>query len=409
MKRFIALTFLFSLLLLSQTASIWASDPNCITKEELALYNALMAYRKSKGLPQIALSKSLTRVAKAHSDEVLSKKLPNPTHDWSGCKLSEDYNCMWQKPKTMANFSGFGFEISWGGTGTKWATTDVLASWKSSPAHNAVIVEEGTWTDYNWQSVGVSFVKEHGNANANVWFAAEADVTGPPRECGTIPPTNLTEGPPPVPAKKYGQWIKVVNNHPSDLTVWIDAFDPTKGNWTGELEYTIKGKFHTYLAIGEVKVIATKLRIWASAKDGSGDWLRDKDTPQELNEPYTTDPGTYTYTFDPPLPPIGDGKQRERELKVINNTGHDIEVSVRWMTLKDGEWVWEDTMVFPFAKGKTGYLLKNDVPIHGKFAYIWADDKKGDRVWHRDKELHLDIGEEYEDTKLGTFTYTFNP
>jgi hypothetical protein len=187
------MTRLFSFLLLVAMGLVTspvtlASDTGCVTKEEMALYEELMTYRASKNLPRIPLSPSLSKVARLHSDEILRSGLRNPGHDWKSCQLKkENYNCMWLKPKELAGFNGYGYEISWGSPGGPWTTADVLETWKKSSEHNPVIVEQGTWANFGWGSVGVSFVSSSNGSNANVWFAKESDPAGKARLCGQGP------------------------------------------------------------------------------------------------------------------------------------------------------------------------------------------------------------------------------
>jgi uncharacterized protein YkwD len=179
-RLFLLISFGLSVVL---APPVKAVDVNCITQDEMALYEAIMAYRVGKGLNKIPLSASLTKVAKLHSQEVLDNGMSNPTHDWKSCPFT-DPNCMWKKPSELSNFSGNGYEISWGGTGSAWKPADALSSWKGSSAHNAVIVEKDMWADKRWQSFGVSFLTNGSQTNANGWFAREADPTGPPPICG---------------------------------------------------------------------------------------------------------------------------------------------------------------------------------------------------------------------------------
>jgi uncharacterized protein YkwD len=46
-----------------------------------------------------------------------------------------------------------------------------LESWKGSPGHNAVILNEGIWSDSNWKAIGVGIYKGY----AVIWFGEEPD------------------------------------------------------------------------------------------------------------------------------------------------------------------------------------------------------------------------------------------
>jgi hypothetical protein len=210
------MTRLFSFLLLVAVGLVTspvtrASDTGCVTKEEMALYEELMTYRASKNLPRIPLSPSLSKVARLHSDEVLRSGLSNPTHDWKSCQLGGNPSCMWLKPKELAGFNGYGYEISWGSPGDTWTTADVLETWKKSSAHNSVIVEQGTWADFRWGSVGVSFVSSSNGSNANVWFAKESDPAGKARLCVQGPAASAAPAAPAAPENRKGKLVNVAS------------------------------------------------------------------------------------------------------------------------------------------------------------------------------------------------------
>jgi len=80
-------SFLFCLLTLSVLGQEFTSD-------EKVLYELIMDYRVSKGLPEIAVSQSLTKVAQLHSQD-LSENRPDQgncnAHSWSN-------EGMWEAP-----------------------------------------------------------------------------------------------------------------------------------------------------------------------------------------------------------------------------------------------------------------------------------------------------------------------
>jgi len=116
-----------------------------LSEEEKKLYNKIMEYRKENGLPAIALSASLTKVAQLHCKD-LADNIGYLTHSWSNCNYdagnSKTYPCMWLKPSELTQYQGYGYECAHGGTGGYTATAaTALESWKGSPGHNAVIFE----------------------------------------------------------------------------------------------------------------------------------------------------------------------------------------------------------------------------------------------------------------------------
>ena len=165
----------------------------CVSSEEMKLYELIMDYRKSKGLPRIELSKSLTFVAQTHVKDLENN---NPTNGrcnmhswsnkgkWSSCCYTSDHakaSCMWDKPKELTDYQGTGFEIAFGGYGSySAAAKGALDAWKKSGGHNAVIVNSGIWKRYNWQAIGIGIYGSY----AVVWFGSPVDAAGKPTLCG---------------------------------------------------------------------------------------------------------------------------------------------------------------------------------------------------------------------------------
>jgi uncharacterized protein YkwD len=159
----------------------------CISAEEKKLYDLIMMYRKEKGLAAIPLSSALTSVAQLHvkdlSEHAPYKKQGCNFHSWShqgtwkACCYDAAHSkpeCMWNKPREIANFNADGFEIAYGSESLAFVldAEKALEAWKSSKGHNPVMINKGIWKDYTWKSIGVGIYKNF----ACVWFATEADV-----------------------------------------------------------------------------------------------------------------------------------------------------------------------------------------------------------------------------------------
>ncbi|WP_026999245.1 CAP domain-containing protein [Eisenibacter elegans] len=154
-----------------------------LSAEEQELYRLVMEYRKSKGLPAIPLSKSMTFVAQTHAHD-LAENPPNSAagcnmHSWSDkgnwkpCCYTDDHAqaaCMWEKPRELTKYPGYGFEVSYW-SGGKANAAGALAAWKGSSGHNQVIINEGIWAKYNWQAIGIGIVGQY----AVMWFGKEED------------------------------------------------------------------------------------------------------------------------------------------------------------------------------------------------------------------------------------------
>ncbi|WP_230467538.1 CAP domain-containing protein [Lujinxingia vulgaris] len=161
-----------------------AGDPDhpaWTTAEAFELYELIMAYRAENGLPELPLSPSLSAVAAAHVDDLNAH--PETTdgecnlHSWSdqgswtACCYTPDHaeaSCMWDKPRELSDYPGDGYEIS--AMSTFMAPDNALRLWQNSPGHNAVILNEGSWST-PWGAIGVGIAGQY----AHVWFGREAD------------------------------------------------------------------------------------------------------------------------------------------------------------------------------------------------------------------------------------------
>lgn len=174
--------FFLAISIVSLLVTQSAKSQSCLTKDEKQLYDLIMAYRKSKKLASVPLSAKLTKVAKAHVQD-LNKNYEkygkcnfhswSKKGDWSPCCYTDDHAqaaCMWNKPKEIAGYEGNGFEIAfWSSAGAN--ATDALRGWQSSSGHNAVMVNAGIWKDMNWKAVGIGLDGEY----SVVWFGVELD------------------------------------------------------------------------------------------------------------------------------------------------------------------------------------------------------------------------------------------
>jgi hypothetical protein len=159
-----------------------------ISLEEQKLYNLIMEYRRENGLPSIPLSGALTFVAQTHVKDLQTSGLVNGTcnmHSWSNngswtsCCYTSDHakaSCMWEKPRELTNYNGNGYEISYGSYGMNASALGALNSWKGSSGHNAVIINQGIWSNHNWSAIGIGI----SNGYAVVWFGKEVDYSAKP-------------------------------------------------------------------------------------------------------------------------------------------------------------------------------------------------------------------------------------
>lgn len=158
-----------------------------LTDEEKILYDLIMQYRKNNRLPEIPLSTSLTYVAQTHVKDLAINRPDigncnahswSSNGTWSSCCYTPDHaqaECMWKKPQELTKYKGNGFEIACGSNGCcsnfVMSANYALQSWKSSPGHNAVIINQGNWAKQQWNAIGIGLFKGF----AVVWFGHEFD------------------------------------------------------------------------------------------------------------------------------------------------------------------------------------------------------------------------------------------
>ncbi|HAA17794.1 MAG TPA: CAP domain-containing protein [Cytophagales bacterium] len=173
-------SFLLFLGALIISTNAWAQS---LSTEEQKLYDLIMEERALEGLPNIPLSKSLTMVAQTHARD-LENHQPDAGEcnlhswsdqgDWTPCCYTPDHaqaQCMWDKPREITDYTGNGFEISYWSS-RRASAEEALDSWRGSSGHYAVIMNQGTWDDNQWQAMGIGLYGTYGV----VWFGTAKDV-----------------------------------------------------------------------------------------------------------------------------------------------------------------------------------------------------------------------------------------
>ncbi|NME68757.1 fibronectin type III domain-containing protein [Flammeovirga aprica] len=238
-----------------------------LTAEEQKLYQLINEYRNENGLPDIPLSKSLTYVAQRHVWDLETNfefggscnmhSWSDKGEDWSGCCYIEP-QCMWDKPSEMTPYPGYGYEISYGGSGNYKATAEgALQAWKGSSGHNTVIVNQGSWKNIKWNSVGIGIYESF----AVVWFGAEVDPVQDDTKILPEKPTAL-----------------------SASNIFFDAFDLSWANSKDADSYEIQRMESTNWIDAGTAVLPTfafnnldsgsvqEVRVRAVNADGTSDW-----------------------------------------------------------------------------------------------------------------------------------------
>jgi uncharacterized protein YkwD len=162
----------------------------CLNDKEKELYQLIMEYRNEKGLNSISLSPSLSKVAQTHVNDLNENyKLDEKcnAHSWSrkgkwtSCCYTEDHKkaeCMWDKPKELAEYNSKGYEIvSWGFP--ELSALTALKEWQKSPGHNPLLINSGVWEQARWQAIGIGL---RGNYAA-VWFGVMKDTNSEIQFC----------------------------------------------------------------------------------------------------------------------------------------------------------------------------------------------------------------------------------
>jgi len=162
------------------------SPEDHIDANEMALYVALMAYRASKGLPSIPLSKGLTITASRHALDLVNNGMDEVSrHSWSDAKYnpsdSSTTPAITAAPQRLGTgYPGAGYEIlmtSMPSTLLSESSTGfTIDLFINSAPHRALIENTDGWERLEWKAVGISI---HG-AVASIWFGVEVDPTGAP-------------------------------------------------------------------------------------------------------------------------------------------------------------------------------------------------------------------------------------
>ena len=172
----------------SQKKSVPASF--CITKQEKELFNLINRIRKENGKTALALSASLSYVAKTHVNDL---KEHHP--DTSICNLSSWSNkgswtpccynsyvpkplCMKKKPRELTSFPYYGYEfVLYFEDGVDMDSLQKLIY--ETDELIDMILTKGAWKMKKWIIAGVGINQNY----VSVWFAQRKDVIKPPAVC----------------------------------------------------------------------------------------------------------------------------------------------------------------------------------------------------------------------------------
>ncbi len=175
---------------------IFKTDTLTLNDAEIELAQQLNDYRRSKGLRAIALSASLSMVARIHVYDLSEHYQPGKSCNlhswssggyWSSCCYTNDHSraaCMWDKPRELTEYQGDGYEIAFFSNyeynSTAGKIDDALSGWKASRGHHELIVNRGKWADSEWKAMGVGVFGGY----IVVWFGEQTDPAGMPLIAG---------------------------------------------------------------------------------------------------------------------------------------------------------------------------------------------------------------------------------
>lgn len=259
-SRLAFIIFILSFILQGSFKIIVAQDsiPDnfCISEDEVKLYELINNYRKSVGLIEIPLSKSLCYVAKKHANDLQLNKPDTNTcnfHSWSNkgnwtpcCfeKEIKDKSCMLNKPTELTKYPGTAYEIIY--WENKQATAEkAYKQWIETSASRSVFSNYKDWENYEWNAMGIGIYEGF----AIAWFGESTDPEIETKVCGksetikNIPPKQTEES-------------QVITSATSRFYVIVGSF--------GSLNEA-KSKLNSYHSEGykkaKVVVIENKFRI----------------------------------------------------------------------------------------------------------------------------------------------------
>jgi len=163
-----------------------------LTVPERALADLVNQVRLDNGRIAVPVTSSLTKVARLHIGDLNANRPDSGedgrgedcnTHSWSTlgawkpvCYTDDQFYSalMWSKPRELTSFAANGYEIAYfyylGAT-----PESAIASWKGSPDHLNVILEQGIWAGHPWRAMGVGISGNY----ACIWFGEIEDPAGP--------------------------------------------------------------------------------------------------------------------------------------------------------------------------------------------------------------------------------------
>lgn len=143
-----------------------------ISPDEKALYDLVINYRTSKGLPTPKLSTALSMVANRHLIDI-RVNLRQFTHSWSNCPYDiaqeSSWTCITDAPQRLnSGYAGTGYETLYVTAETRTNINAALEKWKGSSLHNSILTNQGIFKDMTWDELGIAVEANY----AALWFGS---------------------------------------------------------------------------------------------------------------------------------------------------------------------------------------------------------------------------------------------
>ncbi len=197
-KLFLLLIF-FIISITSLQSQLTSVESFCLDDQELQLAALINNFRVQNDLPPIALSRSLSYVAKTHVYDLQLNKQDTSicnAHSWSNkgkwksCCFNSyvvNNNCMWDKPKELTPYIYRGYEMVFNEEGIVQVDS-VFYLWKTAYEAVDMLLSRNQHSDKKWLAMGVGVSENY----VSVWFGQRPDPTEKLISCKEAMRNNLS-------------------------------------------------------------------------------------------------------------------------------------------------------------------------------------------------------------------------
>jgi len=199
-KRTLFLLLIFFIISITSLKSQLTSvESLCLDDQELQLAALINNFRVQNDLPPIALSRSLSYVAKTHVYDLQLNKQDTSicnAHSWSNkgkwksCCFNSyvvNNNCMWDKPKELTPYIYRGYEMVFNEEGIVQVDS-VFYIWKTAREAVDMLLSRNQHSDKKWLAMGVGVSENY----VSVWFGQRPDPTEKLISCKEAMRNNLS-------------------------------------------------------------------------------------------------------------------------------------------------------------------------------------------------------------------------